>query len=227
MRCLRPPLLLLVLALAGCSPFAERPASQPQRIYLLEGAEAMPALQDAPGCHVLMVNSPRAAPGFAGAGFAYRQGDARIRYFAFHRWAESPARMFHLLLVTAAERSNVFRGVLTPAAPVAGDVRLDSEILDLSQRFAGDAAAVHFAVRVRLFGDGALLGSKVFETAEPAQANPQSGVEAANRASGRVLEQVMGYVQALLQQESPPCASATLLGLSTMEAALARASQAR
>lgn len=167
----------------------------------------MPALQEAPGCHVLMVNSPSAAPGLAGAGFAYRQGDARIRYFAFHRWAESPAHMFHPLLVSAAERSNLFRGVLTPAAPVAGDVRLDSEILDLSQHFDGDTSAVHFAVRVRLFGNGDLLGSTVFETVEPAEANPESGIKAANRASGRVLEQVLVYVQGLLQDTSPPCAA--------------------
>ncbi len=199
------PLLVMVLALAGCTSFVGRPASQPQKVYLLEGAAAVPALQRAPGCHVLMVNSPRAAPGFDSTGFAYRQGDARIQYFAFHRWAESPARMFHPLLVTAAEWSNLFRGVLTPAAPVASDVRLDSEVLDLSQHFDGDTSAVHVAVRVRLFGNGDLLGSKVFEAVEPADANPESGIAAANRASGRVLEQLMIFLQALLQGESPPC----------------------
>lgn len=204
----RFPLLLLaiVLASAACAPFAGRPDRPAQRVYLLEGAEAVPALQREPGCHLLLINSPRATSGFTTSRFAYRRSNPRIEYFAYHRWSDSPARMFHSLLVAAAEQSNIYRGVITTGAPVEGDLRLDSEIMDLSQHFGDDGGShVRFAVRVRLYGGGRLLGGDVFEVSEPAEPNPQSGVQAANRASGRVLRRIMQFTQDTLAENSPRC----------------------
>jgi len=198
---------IAVFALEACTPFTGRSDRPVQRIYLLEGAEYVPALQDVPGCHVVMINSPRAVPGFATSGFAYRRADARIHYFAYHRWSDSPARMLHPLLVRAAERSNVFGGVITPGAPVPGDVRLDTEITDLSQHFEDAQSQVHFAIRVRLYSQERLLGGQVFEVFEPAEANPQSGIEAASRASAKVLEQVLRFTREVLQTSRPRCTS--------------------
>lgn len=206
MRQLHIALWLAVLTvLPGCSPFGSRQELPAQHVYMLRGAEAISAVQDKPGCHVLLVNSPRAAPGFATSAFAYHWSDARIQYFAYHRWTDSPARMFQSLLVDAAEKSKLFEGVVTPGAPVQGDVRLDSEILELSQRFNDDGSDVRFAVRVRLYGHGRLLGSDVMEAIESAESNPQSGVEAVNRASARVLEQIIRFTQTNLEKSRLAC----------------------
>lgn len=197
--------LAALTALSGCSPLGGRQDMQVQHVYVLRGAEAISARQDKPGCHVLLVNSPRAAPGFATSAFAYHWSDARIQYFAYHRWTDSPARMFQPLLVDAAEKSKLFEGVITPGAPVQGSVRLDSEILELSQRFSDDGSDVRFAVRVRLYGHGRLLGSDIVEFVEPTESNPQSGVEAANRASAKVLEQIIRFTQANLEKSRLEC----------------------
>ncbi|MGE0082472.1 MAG: ABC-type transport auxiliary lipoprotein family protein [Thiohalomonadaceae bacterium] len=200
--------LAALAALSGCVPFAGRPEPQAQYIYLLQGAEAVPALNNSSGCHVLLINSPRAVPGFATSGFAYRQSDARIQYFAYHRWSDSPARMLQPLLVSAAERSKLFSGVITPGAPVQGDVRLDSEVVDLSQRFDDGSSEVRFAVRVRLYGQERLLAGETFEATESAEPNPQSGIEAANRASAKVLERIIRFIQATLQNSGLRCPAA-------------------
>jgi ABC-type uncharacterized transport system auxiliary subunit len=198
--------LAYLLFVAGCTPFGNR-ENRPQNVYLLEGAGAIQPLQQRPGCHVLMINALRAAPGFATSGFAWRRNDPRIRYFAYHRWTDSPARMLQPQLIRAAERSNLFQGVVTPASPASSSLRLDGELLDLSQYFQNGESHVRLALRVRLFAEGRLLASQVFEPTEPTEPNPESGIQAANRASAKMLGQVMQFVHDTLQRSAPVCTS--------------------
>ena len=103
-----------IVVITACSPLGPAPSSEAPKVYLLQwehppGDE--PTGQLNPACPTVLLSSPRAAPGYAGAGMAYMEEAHRIDYFAHHRWADSPARMLEPLLIHALETSGAFQAV--------------------------------------------------------------------------------------------------------------------
>ncbi len=186
-------------AIAGCAPLTGR--QQPTEvIYLLqpptEAPRPAPAGSDF-SCRSLLVAATGSAPGYATARMAYVEDAPRLDYFARHGWADTPARMFGPLLVSALEASGAFGGVLMAPSPAGADVRLDTRVLELHQHFDDSTSRVRFSVRASLVAvdSGRLLGARTFTTEEPAEERtPRGGAVAANRATAELLDELIDFV---------------------------------
>jgi cholesterol transport system auxiliary component len=189
-------LVLLSMIAGGCAaPFGPREA-EATRIFLLTRAEpSSPRLN--PAGPSILVSRPRAAPGFAGVQMIYTETPFELDSFAHHRWADTPANMLEPLVVAALENSGLFREVATAATRARTDLRLDSELLRMVQVFSSGRSRVEVAMRVSLIGAASseLIDSRLLEVVEPAdEGNPYAGVEAANRAVARLLDEVGSFL---------------------------------
>ncbi|MDX1604811.1 MAG: ABC-type transport auxiliary lipoprotein family protein [Candidatus Competibacterales bacterium] len=186
-------LILAVTLLTGCA--IERPPVDPDT-YVLD-AVGDPAVAGERGATVLLVTPPRAEPGYEGTGIAYVETPLRLDYYTRSRWAAPPAQMLAPLLVATLERSGAFRAVATLPSSVAADYQLDLTLLQLRQRFLERPSTVELALRVHLIDtrDSRMLASRRFETVETAPSDDAyGGVQAANRALGRLLTEIADYV---------------------------------
>lgn len=185
-----------ILLATACSPLAPVPSGSAANEYLLQGkqtAQGEPAVRLNPACPTLLLSSPRAAPGYAGARMAYIEEPHRIDYFAKHRWADSPARMLEPNLIRALETSGLFQAVVRAPTRARFDLRLDTEVLRLVQVFEPTESRVELVVRISLLDTQhqRVLLSDVLEVIEPvAERTPYGGVMAANRAVDRLLQEL-------------------------------------
>jgi cholesterol transport system auxiliary component len=158
-----------------------------------------------PLCRTLAISAVRSAPGYGSSRMVYTRDAHRIEYFAYHKWADSPASMLYTLMVNGLERSGRFQMVL-PANAREGGPRLDTELLMLRQRFADGESLLELSVRARLFANEQILATRVFQIAEEAGGGPESGVDAANRATARLVEGIVVWMDEVLGKRPSVCA---------------------
>lgn len=188
--------VLLAMTLTGCGADLMQRGAAPPAVYLLEGSEAIEPRLTADG-PTLSVSAVRAAAGFNSADMIYVEHTHQLQAFARHRWADSPARMLEPLLVAAAEASGLFAGVAEPGSHARSDLRLDTELLRLQQRFHPDRSEVELTLRASLIDSrsGRVVASQVFRVLEPAvEASPYGGVRAANRAVGLLAGELQAFL---------------------------------
>lgn len=190
------PVLLLGALLAGCSTLGLPTRNvEPARQYLLDWQpdNRSQAPADAP---VLHVSATRAAAGFTSSDLIYIRRPHQLERFVRHRWADSPARMLDVLLVKAAERSGLFSAVTAPGSAVHARLRLKVELLHLQQVFHNGDSTLQLALRASLIdlASGRQSAARTFEYEEPSPATPYGGVQAANRAVARWLEDLTAFL---------------------------------
>lgn len=193
-------LVVLAWLLSACSLFGQSQKS-PKKTYLLQDQPGhtapAPASQLKP-CVTLRVSPPGSAPGFRSTSMAYITEPPRLDYFAYHEWAGTPADMIGTLIQSRLEAAGTVGAVVTGSTDIYAEVRLDSEVLQLVQKFEAGSSSLLLAIRVRLINvsDRSLLASRTFRYVEPAAGeNPVAGVEAANRAVDHFLDDLAGFLQ--------------------------------
>lgn len=195
---------ILFVASACHSPLGPATSSLPDTEYLLQWDEAEGESVNKlnPSCPTLLLSSPRAAPGYAGARMAYMKEAHRIDYFANHRWADSPARMLEPNLMRALETSGLFQAVVRPPTTARFDLRLDTEVLKLVQVFESNTSRVELALRFSLLNkqQQRVLLSEVLQVSEPAsEQTPYGGVKAANRAVDRLMRDLQQKLRPVVE----------------------------
>ena len=122
-----------------------------------------------------------------------------IEYFARHRWVDSPARMLEPLLIRAATQSGLYRSVTEAGSGARADWRLDSKLLHLQQVCRLNPSELQLALRVSLveISSARPIASRVLSVSEPiTERTPYAGVEAANRAVARLLNELQQFLEA-------------------------------
>lgn len=188
---------LLALLLAGCSAL-QPPRAENPNLYLLDARPAA-HVQQGQRERVIVVQAPRALPGFDTARMAYVREPHRLDYYANNRWVDTPARMLAPLLVEALARSGAFRAVLPAPSSVVADLRLDTELLRLQQDFRAQPSRVQLTLRAQLIdlSSNRVIATREFDAAESAPSeDAQGGVIAANRALARVLGELTAFCRA-------------------------------
>ena len=186
---------LLSLALGACSSLLPKPA-QPPSFYALTatvGAPVPAAIASAP---TLVVNPPQAAAGYDSARIIYVRQPHQLQYFSQSEWVDTPARMLAPLLVTALQGSGAFKAVVSSPSAAAGELRLDTEIVQLQQDFdAAGGSTLRFSLRATLVDNTSrkVHGSRQFDASVAGGADAYSGVLAANAAVQQVLLQVAAF----------------------------------
>jgi cholesterol transport system auxiliary component len=154
----------------------------------------------------LLLSPMLAAPGFDGADMAYVRTPHEIEYFAHHRWVDAPARMLDPLLLRAAERTGLFRSVVSPGSRAEVELRLDSRLMYLRQVFRSGSGELELAVRLVLveIANGRVLGERVVEVGRPLEElTPYGGVQAANRAVADLMTGVQDFLAEQLKTRQP------------------------
>lgn len=182
------------IALGGCAALQPVEVEQAQ-VFALDpafegGAAASP---DGP---VLAIGRVREDPGFDSARMAYVRKPHELEYFARNKWVDAPGKMLAPLLERALESSGAFRAVLPSPGTVAGDFRLDAQVVRLQQEFLSTPSVVRLTLRAQLVDLAAkrIVATRQFEAVEAATGDdPYGGVVAANRAVRRVLGEVAAF----------------------------------
>jgi cholesterol transport system auxiliary component len=199
-------LTALVALSSGCSMLFPKPPPQPA-FYTLDGApmpdrQMASASEGALPAPTLIIYPPRAAAGFDSQRIIYLRQDHQLEYFARSQWIDTPARMLAPLLVAALKGTGRFDAVLLSASGVAGDLRLDTEILRLQQDFRARPSVVRFTLRVNLVDSASrnvLVSQDLDARVAAASDDPYAGVVAANSAVQSVLEQLNALCAAAAQ----------------------------
>lgn len=189
---------LSLTLVSGCGTIWPEPTPHPN-FYSL--ADARNTATRAPArasvtAPTLIVSPPHAAAGFDSRRIMYVRHAEQLEYFAHNEWVDTPARMLAPLIVAAVERSGAFRAVVQTPSPVAGEMRLDTEILGLQHEFLNAPSRVRFTLRAYLVESVTrrVIASRGFEAAVPAASeDPYGGVVAANRAVQTVLQDLAAF----------------------------------
>jgi len=205
---------LLFLALSGCS-IASKTTIPAKKTYALQAQPDSRASEAGASsqCLSLRIAVPAAVPGFATARMAYTTEPPRLDYFAYHEWVAPPARMLAPMMETWLDDSKLFEAVVFGSTDIRTDLRLDSDLVRLSQDFNGSASTLTLVIRVKLVdvSNRALLDAKTFSYAEPvAGANPEAGAMAANRAASQFLGDLAAFVaESIARLDCPQADSST------------------
>ena len=188
-----------MLLISGCGSLLHK-AEPPPQVYSLESAPELTAaitpLSRAASALTVIINPPRAAPGYDSQHIVYVELAHERKYFAHNEWVAPPARMLLPIMIAALVHTGSFRAVAPMTSGIAGDLRLDSEILRLQHEFGSAPSRVRFTLRVTLSDTATrqVLASREFEkSVASAHENPYGGVVAANRAVQEVTAQVASY----------------------------------
>lgn len=201
---------LLVVGLAACS-LLPTGKNAPLHTYLLslDTSPVNPAVaSNETGKATLLVNLPQARAGFDTPRMAYLRRPHAVDYYANNQWADTPARLLAPLLVQAMEKTGCWRVVVPMPAAVQGNYRLDTEILHLQQEFLSQPSRVRLTLRVQLveLRGQSVIAARPFEMLEDAPSeDAYGGVIAANRAAGKLLEQVADWVATQMNGSTQPC----------------------
>jgi len=179
---------------AGCA-FLSPPDAEPTTAVLSKMPTEVPRRNSRP--ITLLVFPPETSPVYDTTQMAYTLRPYEVAYFSRHEWGQTPSRMLQPLLVRTLEATGYFTAVLTP--PYAGrySYALRTEILQLTQDFTSDPAALQLSLRVQLTDNatGRLVATKEISVREPMQQKtPYAGVVAANEATAKALQQVAAFV---------------------------------
>jgi len=209
-------LLMIPVLLTACS-LPGRKAAPPIQTYLLQTVPAeqhQAASPAATPCFDLGLSRPDAGPGFDTPRMAYVDQPHRLNYFAYHQWADTPARMLGAALQRRLETSGLFRAVimLPTSVPLTLDLRLDTELIGLQQVFTAETSHVLLEIRATLMAltQRRLLAGRVFVIQEPAiERNPDAGVAAANQATEKFMQDLLSFLRMEIVQLPSDCGERT------------------
>ncbi len=146
------------------------------------------------GAPTLIVSIPRAAPGFDSNQIVYIRRAHTFEYFRQSQWVDAPANMLAPLVVAALERSGGFSAVVQSPTSVAGQLRLDLEIVRLQHEFLMLPSQAHFTLRAHLLDTATrqVIAWREFDAMVPASSeDPYGGVLAANNAVRNVIKELV------------------------------------
>jgi cholesterol transport system auxiliary component len=191
-------LIALTTALGACTLL---PAGQksPLNTYLLSldaaPDSALPSCEA--GSATLLVNVPRAQSGFDTSRMAYLRQPHEVQYYAYHQWADTPARMLAPLLVQGLDEMGCWHTVVQMPVVVQGNYRLDTNILHWQQEFFTEPSRVRLTVRAYLVDLRAqnIIAAQRFEIlANAPSEDAPGGVAAAHEALAILLRRIAEWI---------------------------------
>ena len=164
----------------------------------LDAEAALPVDPSTKPRHVLLVEVPRAIPGYNSTHMVYVRKPMLQEAYANSAWADTPAHMLAPMLRTRLAQSGAFRAVLLTPSAAKADLRLDSTVLRLQQDFTQAPSVVRFGMQLTLMNNVTreVLAVHTLEVSEIAVSDDAvGGARAANAAVKRGLQQVAAFLQ--------------------------------
>ena len=204
MRVPLPRRALLALALgaaavlvASCgASLLPRPLPAPARFTLDDGAPAVAPAPPPPGAAVLVVEMPRAGPGFDSTRMVYLRHPQQLEAFAFSEWVDTPAQMLAPLLLRSLQTSGAFRAVLLAPSVATGGLRLETDLIRLQQDFNTHPSQLRLTLRAVLLDSATrqVIAWREFDQSVTAPTDDVAGgVTAARQATRLVLAALAAF----------------------------------
>ncbi|MBC7715316.1 MAG: membrane integrity-associated transporter subunit PqiC [Pseudorhodobacter sp.] len=221
-------MLIFVMAfvLAGCGSLLPSPPPTPSFYRLGSVGPALRDQPLSAIGPTLLVHPMRAASGFDSTHIVYSRSPSQLEHFARSEWADTPARMLApwLVEVLIAELvgsegkggsgssgssgssgnsggSGGVGAVLLAPSSALNDYSLDTDLIRLQQDFSVQPSQVRLTLRVSLIQTSTrrVLGVREFDASQPsATDDPRGGVQAAQAAAARVLQEVAQFCKRAL-----------------------------
>jgi cholesterol transport system auxiliary component len=192
----------LCALLASCGVLGTKPVS-PLRTYTLD-SEAATQTASAPQVmdgRVLLVEVPRAAPGYDSVHMVYVRQPLTQEAFSNSVWTDTPARMLAPLLVAHLQQSGLFSAVVPTPSTAKANLRLDTTILQLRQDFLQAPSVVRLRLHVTLMDNTTreVLAWRTLDVEQSATSEDAAGgARAAQVAVQAGLHQVAAFLRTAL-----------------------------
>lgn len=145
----------------------------------------------------LLVSPPDAVEGYQTNQMLYTQQPFKLNHFTKNNWFSPPAGMIYPLLIQSLQKSGYFYAVGSGPYVSKTDYRLDTQLLDLQQRFTSKPSVFDLKIKAVLTrtADNHLMASRTFSYHIPcSQDTPYGGVVAANRATRLMTKEITQFV---------------------------------
>lgn len=169
---------------------------------VIKSASGMPAPipETAP---TLLIAPMQAAAGFDSTHIMYTRLAHQPEYFAHSLWIDTPARMITPLMASQLANSGAFLAVTSTTSAVAGDLRLNTELVRLEHDFSTQPAQMRFTLRATVLDNATrkvLAWSEFDEQVPSASDAPYDGINAANSAVQAGLQELAVFCVQTAQQ---------------------------
>jgi cholesterol transport system auxiliary component len=148
-----------------------------------------------------------AAAGYDSPRMVYLRQPQTLEAYAFHEWADTPARLLAPLIVQALQQGGRFRAVLQGPSSGEAALRLETTLLRLHHDHTVQPSQLRLTLRAVLIDTTTRqpLAWREFDVrvATPA-AGPMGAVAGAGVATQRVLDELAAFVAAEAQRAMPP-----------------------
>ncbi len=198
----RTLLMASPMLLGGCAgSLLPKPSRSPTSFTLDDGSSAATAVSTADGAPVLLVDMPRAAPGFDSKRMIYTRRPQELEAYAFSEWVETPARLLAPMLVRSLQSGGAFGAVMLAPSAALGTLRLESELIRLQQDFNVYPSIVRLTVRATLLDAStrAVIASREFDEREASLSEDASGGAAAGQ---RAIQRLLTEFSAFFSQQA-------------------------
>jgi cholesterol transport system auxiliary component len=190
------PIVLSIVIFSGCSLFS--PVKIETKRHELDAFPLdLPSEKTRPA--TILVLAPAASPLLASTQMAYSTHVYETAYFSRNEWAETPSQMIQPLIVKTLRSTRFFSDVSSPPDLGRHTFVLRTEILELTQDFISEPAAVKLTMRISLSREtpAQLVAAIELSEREPMrEKNPDAGVAAANEALSKLLGELARFVVA-------------------------------
>lgn len=187
--------LALAVALPACGGLFGGRNREPVQTYMFSPRE-FEQIREVDSDLILLV-SPVQSVGYDHQNMSYAMRPYERTYYAFSRWADTPPRMIHPIIVQAMEASGMFGAVIDTSSSVVADLRLDVDLQVLQHEFHTDPSQGRLVIRAQIndLESNTILSTRIFQEVAPAPTeNPYGGVLALNLALETILGDLVDWV---------------------------------
>lgn len=192
----RSAALVACAAVCGCASLFGGDTAPTTFFVWQDPGRSAPAAKPLP--RTLLVAPTATATFYDTQQIAFAQNAGTRAYYQLAAWTERPGKRFDVLLLERLLARNAFAGIAATTSGTRGDLVLSASILDIYHDNARQpgVARVRIAVELADRSGRALLARRTFEQEPPLAAeNPAAAVAAFDVAIGRLLDELMSWLE--------------------------------
>lgn len=151
----------------------------------------------------LLVSQSTTKPVYNTTRMMYSKRPHQVSAYGLNEWAKTPSEMLHPLIVQTLNKTNYFHAVVTSANAGSYQYSLSTQIFQLQQDFTRKTPVVKLSLHAQLMkaGSNRVIAAKVFNvTQRMSQRSPYAGVMAANKATERLLRQLVSFTLSAMRK---------------------------
>lgn len=188
--------LVLCLAVVGCSSILPGSGRKPPQLYELSPKSTFPA--GLPKIRAqLLVETPAASAGLRSSRIAIKQQPTTLDYFADSEWTDLAPNLVQTLLIESFDNSGRIVGIEREGSGLRTDYLLKSDLREFqAELFTGQKEKIRVRMHVRLvrWDNRDIVASEKFEATVPLDDGKiDSIVDGFDEALGKVLKRVVTW----------------------------------